>query len=344
MGTKITWPNIRLSQAGIGNPLFVTDIENATENQLEALAMIYGFASNGFAILSGFNFDGSQYSGGGIVYMNGNFYKLPSDIIFDEGFWLGPNIQDVDNKIFGDANTYATYRIYEAEVLESQWGGMPEFTGNMNQYRISIKKLWDTWKTFGNIITHNTSEFDAAGAAAAAQAAAASDATTKANAAQSAAISTAAADATTKANAAVVTANGYTDSAIPAYLSDYGGFILANDGSAITNFSGVVSYKVFGKLCFMNIVATFDITSSSAFIALVSGVGDQSAFDAIVSGSFAPVHHIGLILYSGAVYKPGLLQLNNNPNFGVKIRSNDGTNFAIGTGYYINFSFVYYLA
>ena len=55
---------------------------------------------------------------------------------------------------------------------------------------------------FGDIITNNAVDFDAAGSAAAAQSAAASDATAKANAAQSAAEATAAADATSKANAA----------------------------------------------------------------------------------------------------------------------------------------------
>jgi hypothetical protein len=58
----------------------------------------------------------------------------------------------------------------------------------------------------GTAATQASSAFDAAGLAAAAQSAAATDATTKANAAQAAATSTAATDATTKANAAAAAA------------------------------------------------------------------------------------------------------------------------------------------
>ena len=71
---------------------------------------------------------------------------------------------------------------------------------------------------FGDIITNNAVDFDAAGSAAAAQSAAASDATAKANAAQSAAEATAAADATSKANTAktdaIASAKTYTDTEI----------------------------------------------------------------------------------------------------------------------------------
>ena len=66
---------------------------------------------------------------------------------------------------------------------------------------------------FGDIITNNAVDFDAAGSAAAAQSAAASDATAKANAAQSAAEATAAADATSKANAAQSAAEATTAAA-----------------------------------------------------------------------------------------------------------------------------------
>lgn len=140
MSTQIPFPNKRLAQAGIGNPLFVTDIENATEDLLEALAVLYGFASNGFAILSGFDYGAGAYTGG-IVYMNGVFYRCVAGLT--ENQYLTPDVQDVDNKIFSDANTYPTYRIYQAVAAGAQWGGMPQFVGNMNSYRVSIKKVYD---------------------------------------------------------------------------------------------------------------------------------------------------------------------------------------------------------
>lgn len=140
MSTQIPFPNKRLAQAGIGNPLFVTDIENATEDLLEALATLYGFASNGFAILSGFDYGAGAYTGG-IVYMNGVFYRCVAGLT--ENQYLTPDVQDVDNKIYSDANTYPTYRIYQAVAAGAQWGGMPQFVGNMNAYRVSIKKVYD---------------------------------------------------------------------------------------------------------------------------------------------------------------------------------------------------------
>lgn len=140
MSSQIPFPNKRLAQAGIGNPLFVTDIENATEDLLEALAVLYGFASNGFAILSGFDYGAGAYTGG-IVYMNGVFYRCVAGLT--ENQYLTPDVQDVQNKIFSDANTYPTYRIYQAVAAGAQWGGMPQFVGNMNAYRVSIKKVYD---------------------------------------------------------------------------------------------------------------------------------------------------------------------------------------------------------
>lgn len=140
MGANINFPNKRLSQSGIGNPLFVTDIENLTEDLLELMATVYGFLPGGFAIVSGFDYGSSAYTGG-IVYMNGTFYKCNDGLA--ENKWLTPNVQNVLNKIHSDANTYATYTIYEAIESNSVWGGMPQFVGDMNAYRISIKKIWD---------------------------------------------------------------------------------------------------------------------------------------------------------------------------------------------------------
>ena len=110
-------------------------------------------------------------------------------------------------------------------------------------------------------VTANT--YDAYGSASAAQSAAASDATTKANAAQSAAEATAAADATTKANAAqsaatsaaasdattkanaaVTSANGYTDTAIATEVTNRNSAITSAINTEVSNRNTAISNAV----------------------------------------------------------------------------------------------------
>ena len=80
MSAQIPFPNKRLPQAGIGNPLFITDIENANEDLLEALLILYGLAAGDFAILSGFNYGAGAYTGG-VVYMNGTIYRCVDGLL-----------------------------------------------------------------------------------------------------------------------------------------------------------------------------------------------------------------------------------------------------------------------
>jgi hypothetical protein len=147
MSTKIRFPNTRLTQTGLGNPLFVTDVENLTSNLLEAINMLLGLPASGataFAILSGFTYTpggGGSYSAG-IVYMNGLIYYFDDtggELV--EGKYLSPVPTDGNSKVFSDGNSYNTYRIYYAVSSNSQVGGMPQFTGTMDRYRLSLTAM-----------------------------------------------------------------------------------------------------------------------------------------------------------------------------------------------------------
>jgi len=175
MSTKIQFPNNRLMPASLGKPVFATDIQNNTENLLEAMNILLGLPASGgtaFAILSGLTYNESEGTyDPGYVYMNGVIY-YSADIIYDPCY-LVPNVTDTESKLHNpDGNSYNTYRIYYAISSSSPSGGMPQFTGSMDQYRLSIVL------------------------------------------AKSQAIATAAADATSKANTAQSNAEEYTDNAI----------------------------------------------------------------------------------------------------------------------------------
>jgi len=175
MSNKIQFPNNRLTPPALGKPVFATDIQNNTENLLEAMNILLGLPASGgtaFAILSGLTYNESEGTyDPGYVYMNGVIY-YSADIIYDPCY-LVPNVTDTESKLHNpDGNSYNTYRIYYAISSSSPSGGMPQFTGSMDQYRLSIVL------------------------------------------AKSQAIATAAADATSKANTAQSNAEEYTDNAI----------------------------------------------------------------------------------------------------------------------------------
>jgi hypothetical protein len=171
MSVKIQFPNIRLTPASLGKPVFATDIQNLTENLLDAMKILLGQDSNGFAILRGFNYISGTYSVG-YVYMNGDFYYCAGGVT--EGNYLVPNVTDTESKLHNpDGNSYPTYRIYYAIESTSPWGGMPQFTGDMNQYRLDLttvnNRILNHISSLGTAAYNNTGDFDAAGSAATAQ-------------------------------------------------------------------------------------------------------------------------------------------------------------------------------
>jgi hypothetical protein len=138
MNTTINFPNVRLETAGTGNPIFVTDIMNACESALSVMESLLGLPSNGFAIITGFVYGGGAYTGG-LVYMNGVFYWCTAGLT--ENKYLMPDNVDDFVKIYQDANTHATYKLFYAVESNTPVGGMPQFVGNMNAYRLNLTVL-----------------------------------------------------------------------------------------------------------------------------------------------------------------------------------------------------------
>jgi hypothetical protein len=134
MSTKIQSPNNRLTYTGKAGPIFDTDIENLTQNLLEMVNVLLGLPSNGFAILSGFAYGSGTY-GPGFVYMNGVIYY--SAAVIAENKYLAPNPTDEFSKLHSDLISRYTYRVYLAIQSDTSVGGIPQFVGNMNAYRIS---------------------------------------------------------------------------------------------------------------------------------------------------------------------------------------------------------------
>ena len=137
MSSVLDFPSKRLTYAGIGNPVFVDDIANITENLLIAMQTIYGFNNTDFYILSGFDYAANQYAPG-ICYIKGNFYYSP--ITIDEGDYLADNQIGSLNKVFSDSSSHPIYDVYYA-APSGVAGFSPQFSGNMNQYRISMKEV-----------------------------------------------------------------------------------------------------------------------------------------------------------------------------------------------------------
>jgi len=140
MSTKIPFPNDRLVNVGLGNPLFVSDIQNSTQNLNEAINLILGLPSNGFAILRGLDYNsGAHTYNAGVVYMNGVVYLCATGLA--ENQYLAPSLVDEYSKINSDGNAYNSYRVYYAIASNSVVGGMPQFVGAMNQYRFNMTSM-----------------------------------------------------------------------------------------------------------------------------------------------------------------------------------------------------------
>jgi hypothetical protein len=140
MSTKIQNPNNRLTYPGIAGPRFDTDIENLTQNLLEMVNILLGLPSNGFAILKGLDYDsGANTYNAGYVYMNGIIYYFAGTLA--ENTYLVPDITGAFNKLHSDGNSYDTYNIYLCVQSNSSVGSMPQFVGDMDQYRFNMTAM-----------------------------------------------------------------------------------------------------------------------------------------------------------------------------------------------------------
>lgn len=136
----LNFPNKRLEYAGAGidNPMFVSDVVNATESVLAAMKSLLGLGDTDFAIISGFTFSGSAYSAG-IIYLNGIFYLTTAPLAVNK--YLIPNVTNEHLKIFSDSNTRYIYSIYYAATSNTPvTGSTPQFKGDMNQYRMNLNQ------------------------------------------------------------------------------------------------------------------------------------------------------------------------------------------------------------
>jgi hypothetical protein len=139
--SDIQWPFVRLEYAGIGNPRFVSDIVAANQAVLDSLAGIAGLGATDFAIFSGFTFipgSPNKYSGG-IFFFHGNWYYQATQ--FNELLYLTPAPQNIMSKPFSDSISRFIYKVQYSTTTSSAGGNTPQFSGNMNQYRLDLKSM-----------------------------------------------------------------------------------------------------------------------------------------------------------------------------------------------------------
>lgn len=129
-----------VSAGGVGNPMFVDDILFADSAAISAMAAISDLRSTDFAILSGFDYSASTYSSG-VCFMAGTFYYFSGTLA--ENKYITPSITTAYNKVFQDLSVKPIYDVYYCIQSDMQYGTMPIFSGNMNQYRFSLKSLMD---------------------------------------------------------------------------------------------------------------------------------------------------------------------------------------------------------
>lgn len=140
MSDLLQWPFVRVTYAGIDNPMFVDDIQAANEGILAAAAVLTGMGPTDFAIISGLNYDGSTNYSAGVFYLNGQFYYLSGGCTTGQFLTGGP--QPGLSEGFDDGNNRNIYNLYEGQASNAGGAGFsPVFSGNMDIYRAGAKRL-----------------------------------------------------------------------------------------------------------------------------------------------------------------------------------------------------------
>lgn len=138
----IQWPFTRKTYAGIKNPVFVDDIKAVNQGLNDAIVVVTGMGTTDFAILSGLELvlgTPNTYTKGW-YYFNGQIYYI--DTSFNELLYLQVNPTDTLLEGFIDpVTTKYIYTINYATATSTALGNTPQFSGDMNQYRISNKYL-----------------------------------------------------------------------------------------------------------------------------------------------------------------------------------------------------------
>lgn len=134
-------PFLRLQYAGKNNPRYVSDIVAANQLVLDMVQNICGLGSTDFAIFSGLVFtpgSPNTYTPG-IFFLNGVWYYMPT--AFNESLYLAPNIQNIMPVAFTDTVTRSIYQVNYGQSTNTIPGSSPQFTGNMNAYRLDLKSM-----------------------------------------------------------------------------------------------------------------------------------------------------------------------------------------------------------
>ncbi len=146
----LQWPNIRKTYPGILNPVFVDDIKAANQGLMDAIGVVTGMNSTDFAILSGLEYVlGVQNTyNPGWFYFHGQIYYIQAS--FNELLYLQPNPTDTLPEGFIDPTaTKDIYTINYATSTNSSTGNTPQFSGNMNAYRVGLKYFQSILSTLG---------------------------------------------------------------------------------------------------------------------------------------------------------------------------------------------------
>lgn len=135
----LQWPFVRKTYAGIENPVFVDDTKAANQGLMDAIAVVTGMNNTDFAILSGLEYVlGVQNTyNAGWFYFNGQIYYISAP--FNELLYLQANPTDTLSEEFSDTVSRDIYTINFATSSNTALGNTPQFSGNMNQYRVGLK-------------------------------------------------------------------------------------------------------------------------------------------------------------------------------------------------------------
>lgn len=138
----IQFPFTRKEYAGIGNPRYVSDIVAANQMVLAALTVMAGLGPTDFAIFGGMQFipgSPNTYTAG-YFYLNGVWYYQSTS--FNELLYLAPNVTNIMSKPFNDSVSRFIYQVNYGQTTSSSGPTTsPQFSGNMNQYRLDLKSM-----------------------------------------------------------------------------------------------------------------------------------------------------------------------------------------------------------
>lgn len=144
MSDLLQFPFDRNQYPAIDNPIYVSDIVAANQSLLSALTAIAGLGAGDFAIFGGLQYvevlSGTNYYTPGFFYLKGVWYYQP--VTVNEGQYLIPNVTGELPYTFTDAVTRPLYNVNLGQTSNiSTPSSTPQFSGNMNVYRLDLKSL-----------------------------------------------------------------------------------------------------------------------------------------------------------------------------------------------------------